>query len=856
MIRRPLIFATTFVACSLPGWSQPQAAGEAAFTGSVLPVLTKYCATCHNEKLKTANINFQAFTTGAQAALSPDLWNKTLDKLVTGKMPPTGLPAPTKTEIATVTHWIEPVLARAGLRRETGPGRVLARRLNRVEYNNTIRDLLAIPYRPADEFPVDDSGYGFDNIADVLTISPMLMEKYLGAARKASQLAVFGPAYPAKPVLLSHQLAKRSYDFGVASGTEGSIAGASYLPYAMRGNLEGSFLFPVDAEYEIRFRVMNLRNANGNNFSYLDVVNGKTSATLRGNLDADGNVVPPPAAGRGGRGGGRGRGPRTPEQIQAALEKARQGAPPLKVVLTFDGKPILNDVIEGETDFGYARGELVARIPVKAGEHAMRISFPELANMEDPRAHLNIDMRRKVFADYLDVAGPFNPSQEPPASYRKLFVCGHAPGKHTTACARQILTGFTRRAWRRPAAADEIESKLRLIDVARKEGDSFEEGVRLAVEAILSSPNFLFKLERDPKPAANLAVKAAYPVSDYELAARLSYFLWSTMPDDELARAADAHTLRKPGVLDAQVRRMSADPKANNLVDNFAAQWLQLRILGRTKPDGSRFGTIDDELLGYMKTETSMFVSAIMREDRSILDFIDAPFTFLNGPLARHYGISGVDGEEFRRVSVDPVQRGGLLGQAAILTVSSYPTRTSIPVRGKWVLENLLGTPPPPPPPDVPVLKEAGLGKDVSLRERLEQHRSDPSCSGCHNMMDPIGFGLETYDAVGKWRTHDGDVKIDASGTLPGGRKFDGVAGLRQILKGQSDAFTRNLTEKLMTFALGRGLEVSDRAAVDKIVRQVAADNYRFSALVRGVVNSDAFQMRSALPPVIAGVRQ
>jgi hypothetical protein len=851
MTSKLLIFATSFVACG-PSVLAQTSASDTAFTGSVLPVLSKYCVTCHNEKLKTANINFQAYATGAQASGSPDIWNKTLDKLVTGKMPPTGLPAPSKAEIATVTNWIEPVLARAGLRRETGPGRVLARRLNRVEYNNTIRDLLGIPYRPADEFPVDDSGYGFDNIADVLTVSPMLMEKYLVAARKASQLAVFGASYPAKPVLLSHQLAKRSYDFGVTGGSEGSVAGADYLPYAMRGNLEGAFTFPVDAEYEIRFRVMNLRNANGNNFSYLDVVNGKTSASLRGNVKVDGDLpIVAPRAPNGGRGGGRGRGPRTQEQIQAALEKARTAAPPLKVVLTFDGKPILNDVIEGETDFGYARGEFVARIPVKAGQHSMRVSFPELANIDDPRAHLNIDMRRKVFTDYLDVAGPFNPSKEPPASYRKLFVCS----QQTQACARQILTGFMRRAWRRPATTEEIDSKLRLIDVARKEGDSFEEGIRLAVEAVLSSPNFLFKLERDPKPAAGATAKAN-PVSDHELATRLSYFLWSTMPDDELARAADTHTLRKPGALEAQVRRMMADPKAQNLVDNFAAQWLQLRILGRTKPDGSRFGTMDDELLGYMRTETSMFVAAILREDRSVLDFIDAPFTFLNGPLARHYGITGVDGEEFRRVNVDPAQRGGLLGQAAILTVSSYPTRTSIPVRGKWVLENLLGTPPPPPPPDVPVLKETGLGKEVSLRERLEQHRSDPSCSGCHNMMDPIGFGLETYDAVGKWRTHDGDVKIDASGTLPGGRKFDGVAGLRQILKGQSDAFTRNLTEKLMTFALARGLEVSDRAAVDKIVRQVAADNYRFSALVQGIVNSDAFQMRSTLPPVVAGVRQ
>jgi hypothetical protein len=347
-------------------------------------------------------------------------------------------------------------------------------------------------------------------------------------------------------------------------------------------------------------------------------------------------------------------------------------------------------------------------------------------------------------------------------------------------------------------------------------------------------------------PQAAPAAAGAHRVTDYELASRLSYFLWASMPDAELFRAAREQKLHQSEILEAQVRRMLADPKAHNLVDNWAAQWLQLRNLGRTKPDPKRFPTVDDELLDAMRTETSMFVEAIIKEDRSILDFIDAPFTFVNGPLARHYGIPGVNGEEFQRVTLDGEQRGGVLTQGAILTVSSYPTRTSPPVRGKWVLENLLGTPPPPPPPDVPSLNDANIGSEVSMRQRLEQHRKNPSCSPCHNLMDPIGFGLETYDAVGAWRTHDGKFPIETAGTLPDGKSFSGSKELKEILKTRSDDFVRNVTEKMLTYSLGRGLERYDRPAVEAIGKQVVANEYRFSALVLAVVKSRPFQMRDA----------
>ncbi len=614
------------------------------------------------------------------------------------------------------------------------------------------------------------------------------------------------------------------------------------MPYPIRVELSGAWFFPADAEYEFRLRIANFRGG--------DVVVNSSNGPGRGGRGggAPGQPGAAPGGGRapgaqpGAPGGGRrgGRAPLTPEQLRAREEAARKAAPPRKLILAVDGAPVITDVIEGVTAFGYDRGEFTARVAVKAGVHNLRASFPELADLPDPRQNINPDQRRALFVDYLDIVGPYNPSKEPPASYRKVFVCNHAPGKHTAECSRKAIESVMRRTYRRPVTPAEVDGKYKLVAVARKEGDSYDEGVRLALQAILVSPDFLFHIERDPKNVAG-----AHPVTNHEFASRLSYFLWASMPDEELSRLADQGQLRKPDVLEKQVRRMMADPKASNLVDNFAAQWLQLRNLGRTKPDPARFPTVDDELLDNMRKETSLFVEAVIKEDRSVMDFVDAPFAFVNGILAHHYGIPGVSGEEFQRVTLDGEKRGGLLTQGAILTVSSYPTRTSPPVRGKWVLENLLGAAPPPPPPDVPVLNEANLGKTVSMRERMEQHRKDPSCSVCHNQMDPIGFGLESYDAVGAWREKEGDVPIDTSGVLPDGKSFQGAKDLKQILRGQSAAFTRNLTEKMLTFALGRGLESFDRRAVEEIVRKMEKNNFRFSTLVMEVIHSKPFQMRT-----------
>jgi hypothetical protein len=476
--------------------------------------------------------------------------------------------------------------------------------------------------------------------------------------------------------------------------------------------------------------------------------------------------------------------------------------------------------------------------------------------MADPRTNFNPDGRRKLYVDYMDVLGVYNPTDAKPAGYKKIFICT----EQTPACANRIVENLATRAYRRPPTAKEVSRLVTLVNEVRRR-DSFDEAIRMAVQAVLMSPNFLFRIEKDPvfaqaaagKPAeatvsrrtGEPAKAEAYPISDYELASRLSYFLWSSMPDDELFTLAAEKRLREPGVLDAQVKRMLLDPKAETLAKNFGEQWLNLRLMDRKKPDAAKFSRVDDELLDAMRQETLLFIDDVIRKDRSILDFIDGRFTYVNGPLARFYGIPGIDGEAFTRVELDGEQRSGIVTQGAVLSISSYANRTSPVIRGKWVLENLLGAAPPPPPDNIPPLEENDLGEAASMRQRLEEHRKNPSCAACHAQMDPIGFGLENYDADGSWRTKDGRFDVDTSGTLPDGRSFTGAKGLKQILLSQSHAFTQNFTEKLLTYALGRGMERSDRALVGQISGKVAQQNYRFSALVTSIVNSPAFQMRS-----------
>ena len=855
------VVGSGWVTRTLNGQAQATQANAAEYQQNVLPVLSKSCMTCHNDRSKAGTLSLDPFKDPFTALAQPAVWQKMLEKVSAGAMPPPTAGSLSQAERDAIVGFAKkvPGVVDASNVRPSA-GRVTARRLNRVEYNNTIRDLLGVAARPADEFPVDDSGYGFDNNGDVLSVSPMLMEKYMQAAEKISRLAVYGETVPDRPMRLVRLMNRRSQDAYdvVAEGNAGV-----YLPYSLRGAMYGNFTFPVDGEYEFRLRIANFRGDDGD---LTDEERARRAEERRKQFEARRLEREKAAAAGTPVAGGRGGAPRrepTPEELKAREEAARKAAPPRKLILTVDGAEVISTVIEGTGSFGYSQGEFTERTTVKAGERFIRASYPELANLDSPLQNINPDMRRGLFVDYLDIVGPFNPSTAPPESYKKIFICG----QKTAQCAQTILSSLMERAYRRPVTQEEIASKLELVRLAQREGDSFEEGIRLALQAILASPNFLFRVEANPAPRAELqrppnvvarmqAPRAAapqideYPVSDIELASRLSYFLWASMPDAELMRVAKAGTLRQPAVLEAQVRRMMADPKGFNLVENWAAQWLQLRNLGRTKPDPKRFPTVDDELLDAMRKETLMFVETIIKEDRSLLDFIDAPFTWVNGPLARHYGIKGVDGEEFQRVTLDGEQRSGVLTQGAILTVSSYPTRTSIPVRGKWVMENLLGTPPPPPPDDVPSLNESNIGTEISLRERLEQHRRDPNCSPCHMLMDPLGFGLENYDAVGAWRTMDGKFPIEPSGTLPGGQSFDGSKGLKEVLKTKSDAFVNNVTEKLLTYSLGRGLERYDRPTVEAITGKVKASDYRFSALVMEVVKSKPFQMQS-----VEGVR-
>jgi hypothetical protein len=771
------------------------------FQKTVLPFLKQNCFACHNDKLRTGNFSLEVLRDENTGLKRTADWVKVLDKLSAGKMPPSTMPAPPKADIAAVTVWIEKLLGSSTA--DSDPGRVTTRRLNRNEYNNTIHDLLGVSLRPGDAFPVDDSGYGFDNIGDVLSLSPMLMEKYIAAARTISRVAVFGEPYPANPAKLIRILPKKFQD--------DTVAGGNITPFSMRGALYASFDFPVDAEYEFRVRLANYRALDRYGpAAKVDDTPARPRVSRRAVTEVD---------------------------RKAMEEAARKAFPPVQMLLRLDGRFILTDLVEGSVDYKYARGESVVRVPVKAGRHLLRASFPELADLVDPRTNVNGDGRRKLYVDYMDIIGPYHPVAGPPESYKRILICGHLHGNHQPDCARRIVGNLARHAYRGPVTEAETDELMRLVSIVSKEKDSFDEGIRVALQAILMSPNFLFRIERDPGPGIRR-------INEYEFASRLSYFLWSSMPDEELFRAAAAKTLFQPDVLGAQLQRMVRDPKANALVENFGGQWLNLRQLDRKKPDAGRFPAVDDELLDAMRRETNLFMAAVVREDRSILDLIDGKFTFVNGPLARYYGIGGVNGEEFQRVALDGEQRSGILTQASILTLSSYATRTSPVLRGKWVLETLLGSPPPAPPADVPALEESGLGSNASMRQKLEQHRANPSCAVCHSQMDPIGFGLENFDAAGGWRLQDGNFPVDSFGVLPNGRSFHGSKELKEILRNQTDLFTRNLTEKLLTYALGRGLEPSDRRTIDEISRAVAAKHHRFSALLLEIASSRPFQMQ------------
>jgi hypothetical protein len=738
----------------------PIAANEPipGFVKDVQPLLAQYCFECHQGEKAKGGLAFDTFRDERTAIGSSQAWKKVLDNLESEMMPPDGKPQPTDAERALVIRWIESRVLKIDCSK-VDPGRATIRRLNRTEYNNTVRDLLGVDVKPADDFPSDDVGYGFDNIGDVLSMPPVLMERYLAAAERIAEAAILTPDPDRAPVL---------------SGKGRTLASVSEADLEVELTRTADYVLRVDAWAQ-----------------------------------------------------------------QAGPETA-------KMTLRLDGLDLQTfdvEAVEGEP----APYELKLNVP--AGKHRFTARFINdyyKADDPDPR---NRD--RNLIIERLSVQGPLGMLPENlPASHTSLITGRPSakPGESASdqegfdAWARTIMRKFASRAYRRPATDAELERLTRIVVAATKEGDSFERGIQVAVQAVLVSPHFLFRIEIDPEPLNPQAVRT---INEYELATRLSYFLWSSMPDDELLRLAQTGSLRKEGNLTAQVRRMLKDPKSSSLVENFAVQWLQLRNLKTVNPDKNQFAGFDEALRTAMETETRLFFEAIVREDRNIFDLLDGDFTFVNDRLAKHYGIAGVEGPQFRRVTLATPERGGLLGHASVLTVTSNPTRTSPVKRGKWILENLLNAAPPPPPANVPELKTSGEeGAAATLRQRMVQHRENPACSVCHTQMDALGFGLENYDPIGAWRTKDGTFDIDAAGSLPGGASFKSPGELKAILRAREGEFRRCLAEKLLTYALGRGLEYYDKCTVDTIVRNLAANRDNFSVLVLEIVNSDAFQKR------------
>ena len=779
-----------------------QAAPVAASAAPERALLDRYCVACHNERLRTAGLQLDTADV-AHVAADPALWEKVVRKLRAGAMPPAPRPRPDAATFARFVAHLESELDAAAAA-DPNPGRTEAfHRLNRAEYRNAVRDLLALDVDVAELLPADDGSYGFDNIAGVLGVSPTLLERYLSAAKQVSRLAVGSSGLPPTAVTF-----RRSAD----DAQDARLAG---LPFGTRGGMAIPYHFPADAEYRIRVRLSR------------DTADNLAPFTDRHELDVslDGTHLRTFAVG----------GP--------APEGAARNSPEYRA---WRARQRLVDE------------DWVLRVPVPAGPRTLRVAFrkktsayPETSRQPYLRPYTSTtggDTRYQPYLDSVVVTGPYEASGAPPAvetpSRARIFTCRPAAGDAAGArgCAREILSTLARRAYRRPVTGRDLDVLLSFYDDGRR-GGGFEAGVELALRRLLASPEFLFRVVRDPagaKPGAN------YRLTGLELASRLSFFLWSSIPDDELLDLAAAGRLREPEVLAAQIRRMLADERASALVENFAGQWLYLRNVPALVPDENRFPDFGEALRRALRRETELFVESVMREDRNVLDLLTADYTFVNERLARHYGLPNVYGSHFRRVTLPDATRRGLLGHGSILAATAYPTRTSPVLRGKWVLENLLGTPPPLPPPDVPSLEETtGAGRPLSMREAMERHRANPVCASCHRLMDPPGFALEQFDAVGRRRTrNEAGAPIDASGILPDGTLFEGAAGLRDALLRRPGLFVTTLTEKLLTYALGRGVEHYDAPAVRAIVRDAERDGFRFSSIILGIVESAPFQTR------------
>ena len=787
----------------LMGVAYPQARPEqAAAPAAALAlseeqaVLNRYCASCHNEKSKQGNFVLSTLDV-ANVGSDAERWELVVRKLRARSMPPMGRPRPTEAAYDGLVAHLEASLDRVAVA-NPDPGRTdTFRRLNRTEYRNAIRDLLAVEIDVETLLPSDDSSHGFDNIS-VGGLSPTLLERYLSSAQKISRLAVGTPVRSAgaESIILPPDLTQEDHFDG--------------QPFGTRAGTSVRHTFPADGEYQIELRLTRDRN---------ELIEGLTE----------------------------------PHQVEVSIDGVRQQIFTLKPA----PRSALNDTVAPQyVPEQAADAHLNFRTPVTGGPHVVRVAF-----IKRPSALVETE-RQPYLASYnsdrtprtqpalysVSIAGPFNPTGigETP-SRKRIFTCRPSKASEEQGCARTILSTLARRAYRRPATGEEVQTLLGFYKQGRADG-SFEHGVEMALRAMLTSPAFLFRIEQEPSSAkATEGKPGAYRINDLDLASRLSFFLWSSIPDDQLLDAAVSGRLKDSAVLEQQVRRMLADPRAEALVNNFASQWLYLRNLDSTHPDSRLFPDFDDNLRQAFRRETEMLFESVIKDDRNVLDLLRADYTFLNERLAKHYGVSNVYGSHFRKVELGPNHvRGGLLGQGSIMTVTSYANRTSPVRRGQWILENLLGTPVPDPPLNVPPLPENEPGaKILTVRERMVQHRANAVCASCHQLMDPVGLATENFDAIGRWRTqNEAGGPVDASGGLPDGSTFDGAIGLRKAVLTRPDLFVTTLTEKLMTYALGRGLEHYDAPAVRDITRRARTDDYRFSSVVLGIVNSTPFRMR------------
>ena len=783
-----------------------------AVLGAQQDAINRYCVSCHNDRLKTSGLSLEK-ADATRPALNPEVWESVARKLQARSMPPQNARRPDEATYQSLQAQIERALDAEAIA-HPNPGAPILHRLNRSEYANAIHDLLALDVDVASLLPPDDAAFGFDNISDVLGVSPSLQERYLSAAMKIAAVAVGNPDITAgsDTFRIRQDLSQDQHIDGLPLGT---IGGTSVR-----------YTFPLDGDYVFQVKL------------------------YRTNL----NIM---------------RGLEYAHDVEFAVDGKRV------YLATIGGKDDLASLFDKPTDTSDAvDARLRVRVPVTAGPHTVSVAFVEDAPVQEPsrlqpflRSSIdNFDWAGRPHMQTFTITGPFNATAAGDTpSRRKIFTCNarvnasrsgsakasaeRSAERAADACAEKILAAIAHRAYRGPVSAVDLQRILKIYREGKRTG-SFERGIEAALVRILAAPRFVFRVERDP---ASARAGAAYNLSDVELASRLSFFLWSSIPDDELLAVAEQGRLKEQAVLDAQVRRMLADPKSKAIVDNFAGQWLQLRNVRNVQPNSDLYPDFDDNLRTAFKRETELFFESVMREDRPVLDLMTADYTFINERLAKHYGIPNVYGSRFRRVTLTDERRFGLLGKGSVLAVTSHAERTSPVVRGKWVLDNILGAPVPPPPGDVPQLKEAADGeKPKTMREQMAEHRTNPTCASCHARMDPIGLSMENFDVDGAWRKDDGGSAIDATGQLVDGTKVDGVVTLRKALVAHPDVFVRAMTEKLLIYALGRGVDARDMPAVRAIMREAAGRDYRFQSLVLAVVHSTPFTMRVAQPALVA----